>query len=120
WDSLKGKVDQIVARGPAIPIDPKQLRAPIPNPSKIWAAAANYKRGGTGIGDQAGRGEASDTSPEELLQTAFLKPPSAVIGPEQAVIIPSDVEGVYPELELCAVIGKEAKHLSKAEAMDAV
>ena len=120
YDSLKGKIAQAIERGKRIPIDPKQLAAPVARPSKIWAAAANYRRGGSGIGDQSGRGEASETSAEELLMMAFLKPPSAVIGPEQAVIIPSDVEGVYPELELCAVIGKEAKHLSREQAMDAV
>ncbi len=120
YDSLKGKIAQAADQGAKTPLDTKQLQAPVAEPSKIWAAASNYRRGGTGITDQAGRGEATETSAAELLQMAFLKPPSAVIGPEQAVIIPPDVEGVYPELELCVVIGKEARRLSREEALDAV
>src|SRR5205807_7192045 len=94
--------------------------APVPKPSKIWAAAANYRRGGTGLDNTAGRGEASQTPPEELLESAFLKPPSAVCGPEESIIIPPKVEGVYPELELCVVIGRECRDVSIDEAFEAV
>jgi 2-keto-4-pentenoate hydratase/2-oxohepta-3-ene-1,7-dioic acid hydratase in catechol pathway len=120
YPSLAGKIDQLAASGPKVPLDMSQLIAPVPKPSKVWAAASNYRRGGTGIGDRAGRGETTETSAEELLQMAFLKPPSAIIGPEQAVIIPDDVEGVYPELELCAIIGQEARDVPIERAMDAV
>ena len=50
----------------------------------------------------------------------FLKPSSAVIGPEQAILIPQGERTVYPELELCVVIGREARNVSKAQALDFV
>ncbi len=49
-----------------------------------------------------------------------MKPPSAIAGPEDNIIIPKDAESIFPELELCVVIGKKARHLTKAQAMDAV
>ena len=50
----------------------------------------------------------------------FLKPSSAVIGPEQAILIPQGERTVYPELELCVVIGREARNVSKAQALEFV
>ena len=55
-----------------------------------------------------------------MLEHIFLKPPSAVIGPGDSIVIPSNAETVFPELELCVVIGRECRNLSVDEAMDAV
>jgi len=66
------------------------------------------------------RGKADDVTPEEKLERVFLKPPSAVIGPEEEIIIPKVAETIFPELELCIVIGKKAQNLSKAQALEAV
>ena len=54
------------------------------------------------------------------MENIFLKPPSAIAGPEDNIIIPKNAESIFPELELCVVIGKKVRHLSKAQAMDAV
>ena len=40
-------------------LDAKLLKPPLERPSKIWAAAGNYKRGTTGLGDARGRGSAA-------------------------------------------------------------
>jgi 2-keto-4-pentenoate hydratase/2-oxohepta-3-ene-1,7-dioic acid hydratase in catechol pathway len=101
-------------------LDPRMLKAPVERPSKIWAAATNYKRGSAGLGDARGRGTADSASPEELLERIFLKPPSAVCGPEENIIIPQGAETIFPELELCVVIGREARHISKERAYDAI
>lgn len=100
--------------------DAKLLRAPVENPSKIWAAAGNYKRGSQGLGDARGRGSAAKTSPEELLENIFLKPPSAIAGPGQDIVIPKNADSIFPELELCVVIGKRARNLRKEQAFDAI
>ena len=99
---------------------PKRLKPPVENPSKIWAAAGNYKRGTEGLGDARGRGTAAKTSPQELLENIFLKPPSSIAGPEDNIVIPKNADSIFPELELCVVIGKKARNLSKAQAFDAV
>ena len=50
----------------------------------------------------------------------FLKPSSAVTGPEEAIVIPAGAQTIFPEVELCVVIGKKARHLSKEKALQAV
>ena len=120
YDALKGAVADAASKGTAVPLDAKQLIAPLPRPSKIWAAASNYRRGGTNLENAAGRGTSSDLAPASILEMAFLKPPSAVVGPEEQIIIPEEAETIFPELELCAVIGKETRNVSQEQALDAV
>jgi 2-keto-4-pentenoate hydratase/2-oxohepta-3-ene-1,7-dioic acid hydratase in catechol pathway len=120
YDSLKGKLEELAAKGSGSKLDVKLLKPPVENPSKVWAAAGNYKRGTEGLGDARGRGSASKISPDELLENIFLKPPSAIAGPEDNIIIPKNADSIFPELELCVVIGKKARHLSKAQAYDAI
>ena len=120
YDSLKGSIASAIEKGSAIKLDPKQLRPPVERPSKIWAAAFNFRRGTEGLGDTGGRGEESQLTPEQILEMTFLKPSSAVIGPEQAILLPKGDRKVFPELEVCIVIGKEARNLSKDQALEAV
>ena len=56
YDGLKSSIAGAMEKGKRISLDPKQLKAPVENPSKIWAAATNYKRGSEGLGDARGRG----------------------------------------------------------------
>jgi len=120
YDAVKDRLEKITAGGAAVALDPTELKPPVENPSKIWAAAGNYKRGSAGLGDARERGTASTTSPEELLENIFLKPPSAIAGPEDNILIPQNADSIFPELELCVVIGKKARHLSKENAFDAI
>jgi 2-keto-4-pentenoate hydratase/2-oxohepta-3-ene-1,7-dioic acid hydratase in catechol pathway len=120
YDGLKGRLDNVAAQSGGETLDHKLLKPPVENPSKIWAAAGNYKRGTTGLDDARGRGTAAKTSPEELLENIFLKPPSAIAGPEDNILIPKNADSIFPELELCVVIGKRARHISKTQAFDAI
>jgi 2-keto-4-pentenoate hydratase/2-oxohepta-3-ene-1,7-dioic acid hydratase in catechol pathway len=120
YDSVKEKLQALAASGKGVKVEQKMLKPPVERPSKIYAAAGNYQRGTGGLEAGRGRGSASSVSPEELLENIFLKPPSAIAGPEDNIIIPKNAESIFPELELCVVIGKKARHLSKAQAMDAV
>jgi len=120
YDQIKNRLADLAAKGGGTKLDAKLLKPPVERPSKIYAAAGNYKRGSGGLDDARGRGSASTVSPEELLENIFLKPPSAIAGPEDNIIIPKNAESIFPELELCVVIGKKVRHLSKAQAMDAV
>ena len=120
YDGIEGRLNSIAASGAGKALDPKLLKAPVEKPSKIWAAAGNYKRGTAGLGDARGRGTAAKTSPEELLENIFLKPPSAIAGPEENILIPKNADSIFPELELCVVIGKEARNVSKERAFDVI
>ena len=118
YNSIGSSLVKATEKGSAEKLDAKLLKPPVERPSKIWAAAGNYKRGTTGLGDARGRGTASKTSPEELLENIFLKPPSAIVGPEDNILIPKNADSIFPELELCVVIGKRSRHLSKDQAFD--
>ena len=120
YDGVKEQLESLAAGGGGKELDPKLLKPPVEKPSKIWAAAGNYKRGTAGLGDPRGRGSAAKTSPEELLENIFLKPPSAIAGPEENIIIPKNADSIFPELELCVVIGQSARNVSKERAFDVI
>lgn len=54
--------------------------------------------------------EMNDPMPDEPV--IFLKPPSAVIGPNDAIVLPKRAERVDFEAELAAVIGKKCRNVS--------
>jgi 2-keto-4-pentenoate hydratase/2-oxohepta-3-ene-1,7-dioic acid hydratase in catechol pathway len=120
YEGLRSSLLAAREKGKRVPLDPKQLEAPVKNPSKLWAAATNYKRGSQGLDEARGRGTAGTATPQEILEKTFLKPPSAIIGPEQAIVIPPGAGNIFPELELGVVIGKRARNLKKEEAFEAV
>jgi len=81
---------------------------PLPNPSKILGVAFNNK---------------------ELMKKAhvdpgvpnfFLKPPSALQGHGKPIVVDPAWGAVIPEPEICAVIGRRAKHITEADALDHV
>ena len=78
-------------------------------PSKIVALGLNYRDHAEELGMPL---------PEEPL--LFLKPPSAVIGPEETILLPRQSQRVDYEGELAVVIGKVAKNVSPEKAMDYV
>jgi 2-keto-4-pentenoate hydratase/2-oxohepta-3-ene-1,7-dioic acid hydratase in catechol pathway len=87
-------------------IQPERILAPVV-PSKIVAIGLNYK-------DHAA--EQNKPLPAEPLM--FLKPSTAVIGPEDPIRIPAQVGRVDHEAELAIVIGKRARHVSPGRASE--
>lgn len=120
FGSLQSKLQDLANQGSGTKLDSKMLKAPVERPSKIWAAAGNYKRGTAGLADGKGRGTAAKVSPEELLENIFLKPPSCIAGPEDNIVIPKNADSIFPELELCVVIGKQVRNITKAQVYDAI
>lgn len=78
-------------------------------PSKIIAIGLNYREHIREMGYEA---------PQEPLM--FLKAPSALNGPGQAIVLPPSSEQVEFEGEFAVVIGKIAHRLSEAQAHEAV
>lgn len=87
-----------------IPLDTIQMMAPC-DPSKIVCVGLNYR-------DHAK--EVGQAIPEEPL--IFLKPPTAVIGPDERIIMPPMSARVDYEGELAIVIKKRAKNVPLEEA----
>jgi len=105
--TYRPQFERMLARERGVPLAGVRLLAPIPRPPKILAAFVNYRdREGAQIG------------PVDF----FYKASNAVVGPGGTVDLPDDDEvGVHHfEAELAYVIGRRAKHVSEAEAMDYV
>jgi 2-keto-4-pentenoate hydratase/2-oxohepta-3-ene-1,7-dioic acid hydratase in catechol pathway len=84
------------------------LTAPV-TPSKIICVGRNYRAHAKEMG--------SDVPKEPLL---FLKPPSAVIGPDDAIVMPPESERVDHEGELGIVIGRGGRRIARADALSHV
>lgn len=86
-----------------------QLLAPVTRPGKIIAVGLNYSD------------HAIETKQEiPTSPIIFAKFPSSINGPDADVILPEDDPQVDYEAELAVVIGRKAKQVSEAEALDYV
>jgi 2-keto-4-pentenoate hydratase/2-oxohepta-3-ene-1,7-dioic acid hydratase in catechol pathway len=91
-------------RGEAhIALDSVELLAPV-QPSKIVCLGRNYI---------AHAAEFSNEVPE--LPLLFLKPPSAVIGPGETILLPPQSERVEHEAELAIIIGQRGRWISPGD-----
>jgi 2-keto-4-pentenoate hydratase/2-oxohepta-3-ene-1,7-dioic acid hydratase in catechol pathway len=88
------------------PLDEVRLLAPC-LPSKIVALGVNYRSHAQ---------EMNSNLPKNPL--IFLKPPTAVIGPEDKIVYPPSSHQVDYEGELGVVIRKKAKGIAKEQAKD--
>ncbi len=90
------------------PLDDIQLLAPTV-PSKILCVGLNYP---------AHADESSMEAPSEPL--LFLKPPSSIIGPDAAILLPPQSRQVDYEAEMAVVIGRRCRDVRLEEAWDYV
>ncbi|WP_324735042.1 fumarylacetoacetate hydrolase family protein [Thermococcus sp. SY098] len=79
------------------------------NPSKIICLGRNYAEHAKELGHEV---------PKEPV--IFLKPPSALIGPNQTIILPKKSREVHHEVELAVIMGKRGKNIPRERAMDYV
>lgn len=93
----------------AIPLADVVLRAPIEDPDKIICLGLNYH-------DHAN--ESGMAAPERPM--LFAKYRNSLIGPTAEVVLPAGSEAVDYEAELAVVIGRPAKDVSAADALDHV
>ena len=105
WHPLLSDLAAHLSEEVGLELDEPVLRAPIPNPRKIFCAGANY----------ASHVREMGTKPPDKATTNpffFMKPPTAVTGPNEPIVIPAFAHQVDWEVELAAVIGKRAKKVA--------
>jgi 2-keto-4-pentenoate hydratase/2-oxohepta-3-ene-1,7-dioic acid hydratase in catechol pathway len=107
-------------KGRALALAQVKLHAPIENPPSLWAAAANYKAHQAEMRAASGGPDRSDFSKDDLMAEFFLKPSSSIVGPGGTIVLPRVSKHVDYECELCAVIGKKARNVGEAQALDVV
>jgi 2-keto-4-pentenoate hydratase/2-oxohepta-3-ene-1,7-dioic acid hydratase in catechol pathway len=101
------KLEEAVARGTGVPVASVRIRPPLPRPVNIDCMAVNYMEDGT------------RTEPAPI--NAFHKSPNAIIGPGDTMVLPDIPATIFEgEAELAVVIGKRAKNVKAADAMNYV
>src|SRR5918995_3759708 len=94
--------------GERFPLAEVRLLAPV-LPSKVVAVGRNYAEHARELGNEV--------PPEPVL---FLKPSTSVVGPGDPIVRPGWVGRVDFEGELAVIVGKLARRLDQADAIQAV
>lgn len=92
--------------GHVVPLAEAKLLAPAA-PSKILAVGRNYR--------SHLQGRPAPERPE-----FFFKPPSAIVGPGEAIVLPPDAEDAHFEGELVVVMGRRCRNVAPEAALDHV
>ncbi len=95
--------------GERIPLAEVTLLAPVIPRSKVIAIARNYRDHAAELGNEV---------PSEPM--LFFKPNTSVVGPNDVIVLPTQSERIDFEGEVAAVIGRVAKNVSAADALDYV
>jgi 2-keto-4-pentenoate hydratase/2-oxohepta-3-ene-1,7-dioic acid hydratase in catechol pathway len=104
WRLVDGDIFGHFEAGDPVEASSAYLLAPIV-PSKIVAVGLNYK-------DHA----AEQNKPLPAEPMIFIKPSTAVIGPEEPIVLPPGAGRVDHEAEVGVVIGRRAARVAEAEA----
>ena len=99
------------AGGPAQAIEAVHLLAPIRRPGKLLAVAGNFQ-----AHIEEGGGQRVDK--RRIVPKLFIKPSSSIIGPGEAVKLPSVSNALDWELELAIVIGTAGRDIPVDRARD--
>jgi 2-keto-4-pentenoate hydratase/2-oxohepta-3-ene-1,7-dioic acid hydratase in catechol pathway len=109
--------DLVDSAGDFLQTDEVKLLAPIPQPGKVIGLAGNYEKhiieGGLKLG-------LSESPRSTTVPRPFLMPATVITGPDTKIGWPTFSEQVDYEVELAVVIGKAAKCVPPAEALDYV
>ena len=104
WDAYKGKLEAAVAAGAGVALSGVRIRPPVPKPGNIVCMAVNYMENGT--------------LPKKPQINAFHKAATAVIGPNDTMVLPDEPATIFEgEAEMALVIGKRASNVPASEAM---
>jgi 2-keto-4-pentenoate hydratase/2-oxohepta-3-ene-1,7-dioic acid hydratase in catechol pathway len=90
-----------------------RLLSPLRRPPKILALARNYQ-------DHISEGGGARVDKSRIVPKLFLKPSSAIIGPDEPVCLPTISNTTDWEVELAVIIGQMCRNVSEARALDYV
>ena len=106
---IEGSPFEAFKRGtPEIPLDTIKLLPPV-SPSKVICVGRNY----------AAHAQEHDAEVPEV-PLLFLKPPSAVIGSGDTILLPPQSQRVEHEAELAVVIGRRSRWLNPDQVSEAI
>src|SRR5262249_16463030 len=107
WSDLRGPLERAAGAGGGAPVTQVKIRPPLPKPVNVDCMAVNYMEDGT--------------RKEPAPINAFHKSPGCIGGYGDTVILPDIALSIFEgEAELAAVIGKRARQVTAARAMEHV
>lgn len=101
------------AQGPTHDVSAIRLLAPLVRPPKILALARNYQ-------DHITEGGGQPVDKRRIVPKLFLKPSSAIIGPDAPLCLPTVSFTTDWEVELAIVIGKRCRNVTMDDALSTV
>jgi 2-keto-4-pentenoate hydratase/2-oxohepta-3-ene-1,7-dioic acid hydratase in catechol pathway len=123
WEAGRKRLATALTRGPrgeGLPLAQVKLLAPVLYPSAIYCAGANYQDHVAEMNARQNRPPDPDPHTLGLKPWHFIKATSAVTHPDAIVHLPRAAKNVDWEAELGAVIGRAAKDVPAARALDHV
>lgn len=117
-DRIRKSLPKDLSTSPLVPVDEARLLSPVRSPGKIVAAPVNYH---AHIAEML----ASNISPGHNLADIekaglFMKATSSLVGPSEGIAVRFPERRTDFEVELVAVIGREASEVSVESALDYV
>jgi 2-keto-4-pentenoate hydratase/2-oxohepta-3-ene-1,7-dioic acid hydratase in catechol pathway len=117
WDLER--VSKAVAAGTPIPLSDVTIKAPLRMRKNVFAVGRNYRDHAQEFSDSGFDASTQQTIPDNPM--IFTKPPTSVIGPDEAIVLANDPTGTTDyEGEMGVVIGKPARNVSAENALDHV
>src|SRR3954462_1601717 len=107
WPDLKAPIERVATSGSGVPVAQVKIRPPLPKPVNVDCMAVNYMEDGT--------------RKEPAPINAFHKSPGCIIGHGDSMLMPDIGMSIFEgEAELAVVMGKRAKNVPAARAMEHV
>jgi len=117
WEELRSKFADYRSAGQALPLASVKLLPANPAPQHVFAAPANYQKHIGELGDRA----VTKGGRSAREQGFFLKAPGSLVGAGGALLLPKGSERRFDhESELAVIIGKRARNVPRAQAMEYV
>jgi 2-keto-4-pentenoate hydratase/2-oxohepta-3-ene-1,7-dioic acid hydratase in catechol pathway len=104
WTSAQPRVEELAAKGEGQPLSSVKLMAPVPKPNKLICIGLNYREHAI---------ESNMAIPE--VPTVFSKFATAIVGPEDSVVLPSITQQPDYEAEFAFIVGKGGRNIPESE-----
>ncbi len=125
WKRAEGALKKAAAgaaksRAKRQPLAKTKLLAPVQYPSAIYCAGANYADHAAAMAAREGNPPPADPHDQGLKPWHFIKATRTITDPGASVKISGYANSMDWEIELCAVIGRPAKDVTKEKALSYV
>jgi 2-keto-4-pentenoate hydratase/2-oxohepta-3-ene-1,7-dioic acid hydratase in catechol pathway len=117
--TLRPRIEALLPTAPRLPLAGLRLKSPVANPGKLVAAPVNYRKH---LEEVLGDAALHHNNRINEIQRAglFLKATSSLAGPSDTIVINQPDRRTDHEIELAVVIGRTAKDVAAADALQYV